>query len=332
MTDSMFDQRPIVLACDGAYAPQLATCLRSIVEADRGNWPLGFHILTEGFSVETRARVHGSLPPGSASINWIPVDVSDFQNCWTMEHVSKMTFARLLIPSVFPETVSKVIYLDADILVLDSLSPLWDADLEGHPIGAVLDDVDRHIKVDTPGFEGVPRVRAYFSAGILIIDLHRWREERIAEKARNYALGNPSSPYYDQDALNVVCDGRWKPLDARWNYQGHIDNRIEDLPSGQAPGIVHFVTMLKPWKPSSLNPNASLYDRFRRRTLFARTLREIVLDSLEVSWCRCRGFLGRQWPLRSLRNYLATIRSRNKRSKGGCLSPEAARQIGPSGR
>ena len=65
-----------------------------------------------------------------------------------------MTFARFLIPNMFPESVSRVLYLDSDILVIDDLRALWQTDLEGAVLGAVEDHIDRLLKTGEPGFGG----------------------------------------------------------------------------------------------------------------------------------------------------------------------------------
>lgn len=283
--------RPILLASDGAYRAQLATCLRSIVESNRTSWPLEFHVLVSDFPEDDRARVLASLPSASASIRWVPIDTEQFREFWTADHMSAMTFARLLVPKSLPDHVSKVLYLDADLIVLDDLSPLWDVDLSGKPVGAVLDSIDSRLQAGAPGFERVPRVGAYFNAGVLLIDLERWREERISERALDYLQRNPSLPYCDQDALNVTCDGRWTRLHPRWNYQDHRELRILDLPHDRWPGIVHFCTSLKPWKPNCLHPNATLYDDFRKRTRFARGTLQLAVDHLQTSWSRLKRFL-----------------------------------------
>ena len=281
---------PLVFACDEAYAMPLATTLRSIVEANASSWPLEFHVLSDDFSERTRGRLVNSLPEGSASIRWVPVGLDLFRDFSTLRHVSKVTYTRLLIPRVFPATVSRVLYLDADLLLLDALGPLWETDLDGAVVGAVSDEfIVPAINAGAPGFEGVPQVRDYFNAGVLLIDLARWREERITEKALDYLARHPQSPYSDQDALNVACDRLWTKLDPRWNFQPHgitgkFNQRISDLRPDQRPFIVHFVTVEKPWYWRVRSPNAEFYDAFRSRTLFARTPRDRLLVALRAGW------------------------------------------------
>jgi lipopolysaccharide biosynthesis glycosyltransferase len=283
---------PIVLACDVAYSMPLATTLRSIVESNRNCWPLEFHVLSAGFSNVIQGKVFDSLPKGSASVRWVEVDLKLFREFSTISYISKMTYARFLIPWVFPETISRVLFLDADLLVLDDLEKLVGEDLEGAIVGAVLDlGIDQKIKDNNPRVSNVPRVRDYFNAGVLLIDLDRWRSEKISERAIEYLSRHPQSPFSDQDALNVACDGRWKKLDARWNAQDHANKEFSTMNREQLPGIIHFVTSLKPWDARSLSLNARFYDAFRNRTCFARTSRDIVKDCIWHAWCRSKSIV-----------------------------------------
>ena len=81
---------PLVLACDTAYAMQLATTLRSIVETNRSGWPLEFHVLSDGLlkntneSHEFPANRFGIDPLGTSG----PGALS---GCATPPYMSKMT-------------------------------------------------------------------------------------------------------------------------------------------------------------------------------------------------------------------------------------------------
>lgn len=298
---------PIVLACDEAYAMPLATTIRSIIDAHPSRWPVILYVLSGGISRATRARILDSLPPGSADLNWIPIEQSSFSGFGTLQHVSPMTFARFRIPEVLPATVSRILYLDADVLVLNDLSPLWRADLHGCAVGAVLDALDVYLQgngqipAHLPCLDQIPRVQDYFNAGVLLIDVERWRDQQISKRALDYLREHPMSPFSDQDALNVACDGAWWRLDECWNFQDHYRTRVSRLPAHAQPVIIHFVTRLKPWCPESMSVNAGLYDHFRRRTLFARSLEERMHDSIVGVWFRFKRMLWRHSVFRALR-------------------------------
>ena len=102
-------------------------------------------------------------------------------------HYTIDTYTRLWLGEFFPQTVDRVLYLDADIVVVGSIAPLWNVDLGGALMGAV----------DIPGSDrGVTRLgmRAedgYFNAGVLVIDLKQWRATRAEETVLDYIRANP---------------------------------------------------------------------------------------------------------------------------------------------
>jgi lipopolysaccharide biosynthesis glycosyltransferase len=286
--DSDVAPMQVVMACDADYAMPLATALRSFVESNRGSWPIEFHMLSDGFDDAIKKRVLDSLPVGSVLIHWVPLDLMLFQGLWTRDDVSKMTFARLMIPKMLPNSISKVLYLDTDILVLGDLKPLWETNLEDSVLGAVLDNLDSHFKSGRSGYEDAPRVQNYFNAGVLLIDLDRWRKEQVSEKALAYMDRHRKTPFMDQDALNVVCDGRWKSLDHRWNFHDCWSRSISNLSLADRPVIAHFVSIMKPWNTGMLSVNACFYDTFRRRTCFARTKSDKLKDCIQRAWARLK--------------------------------------------
>jgi lipopolysaccharide biosynthesis glycosyltransferase len=301
---------PLVFASDESYAMPLATALRSIVEAKRTVDPLEVYILYSTFQDRTRTRVMNSLPPGSISIHWVAVDLTRFEACWTTPYLSAMTYARLMIPEMLPQCISKVLYLDADILVFDDLIALQEIDLNDAAVGAVLDRLDSRIKAgETLWTNDLPCVRNYFNAGVLLIDLERWREDRVSERAFDYLIQHPRSPLSDQDALNVVCNGAWRQLEPRWNFLNDYETQMLGTAVGKGPAIVHFAGRLKPWQAGVLDPNARLYDLIRSRTRFARTTRDKVRDSVEAPlrffqsglWSQLKRALRRNETLRRIR-------------------------------
>ena len=273
---------PIVLACDQNYAMPLATTLRSLVDSNQRHWPLDITILSDGFTDALKQRVLDSLPTGSVGVRWYPVDTARYANYPLMPHHSRMTYARFQLEHVFGPEVRRVVYLDTDILVLGDLEELSKTPLGGAVLAAVPDDfVDTSIRAGiAANLVGVPQVARYFNAGILVIDLDRWRRHEVARRSIEYMARFPNSPYSDQDGLNSACDRTWAAIDKRWNFQQHLRVRIDDLADHERPAIVHFITGKKPWLPKSTSLNATMYRRFRDRTQFREQPMERMMATL----------------------------------------------------
>lgn len=319
---------PLVFACDEDYAMPLATALRSIAEADRSAPQIEVYVLSANFSEKTKQKVIDSLPRGSLSIRWLSVDLAAFSHFSTLKHISTATYARFLISSMLPESIHRILYLDADILVLKDLTPILELDLEGAVLGAVVDRrLDAMAKTGNTTIEGLPHVRAYFNAGVLLIDFDRWRAERISEKSLAYLERNPHSPYSDQDALNVACDGLWKRMDPRWNfYQIDLEKPLAALAPAERPGIVHFQGWQKPWEAKTLNVNARFYDGFRSQTSFAYTPQERLKDVPLVIWSRVKRTLRQSSVFSQLWNQIRSLQASAGRNAGRRFSNVQGKQ------
>jgi lipopolysaccharide biosynthesis glycosyltransferase len=290
------------MACDEAYAMPLATSIRSLVEANRSwNHPHVF-VLTSHITDSTKKQVTSSLPWGAISIEWIHVDLLEFSNFSILSYLSTTTYARLLLPYVIPNDITRILYLDADVLVLDDLEPLWNTAMEDVAVGAVVDvwstkNWDRlMLQTNSEDTLSEPDINfgAYFNAGVMLVDLARWRRDQISERALAYLRRYPQSPLSDQDALNVACSGRWMQLDRRWNC--HYGDAVQCISSvEQKPAILHFAGKWKPWQARNLSRNALFYDEIRSRTQFARGFWEKTTDVFARNWMRIKRQL-KQYP------------------------------------
>lgn len=297
---------PIVFAADAAFAAPLATALRSLAESNIQAWPLDIHVINEGMNEATKQRIVNSLPEDCAAITWHSIETFRFASQFsTRPGISRMTFARLLLPRFLPTTCTRALYLDADIIVLDTLEQLWNLDLDGAIIAAVPDYcLDSVAARNNPGLKTSLPIDRYFNAGMIFLDLEKWRSEKISERALEYLDRVPTAEYADQDALNFVCAGRWKELQPAWNFQFDPFHSIAVTVREHNLKVVHFVTNVKPWRSGSLSPNVGFYDAYRSRTRFALSHRERLSSALKRIFSR---LLVRSALLRRVRSWVASV-------------------------
>ena len=196
-------------------------------------------------------------------------------------HFVPHVYARLFATERLPAEVRRFIYVDGDVLVLDDIEKLWSTDLNGASLAAVQDLAVPRVSSPmglkhfrTLGFDAEA---PYCNAGVYVADVAAWRKARIGQAALAYLEEyRDHINLLDQDALNAVIKGSWKPLDYRWNLVSGPAGRsfcprdgldIAQLERAVAnPGIVHFAGLLKPWVyPSLGSPWADEYARELRR-------------------------------------------------------------------
>jgi|GEM_PF-1773282 len=186
--------------------------------------------------------------------------------------VTAATLLRFLLPSVLKD-IDRVVYLDCDLVVLKDITTLYDTDLLDFPLAACLDFWLTGAPPFAPPIVGwgvgewhkflseVVRLadyKAYFNAGVLVMDLKRFRNAGLIDAAEEFLeQTNYKTVFVDQDALNHVINGAFVRLDSRWNVFG---NRSEtDLNSADCeiaasaalsrsdPWIIHYAGRYKPW-------------------------------------------------------------------------------------
>ena len=153
---------------------------------------------------------------------------------------------RLELPRLLPDC-RRTIYLDADTIVEHDLRELWDEADGGAPLWARQDwmfPVMSHpfLRGRCNGL-GMRPDDPYFNSGVLVLDLDEWRVGQHGQRVIDFLRANSAHcPWLDQDALNAVFRGRWKPLGPRWN---RYPREVEQL---EPSGIIHYVGADgKPW-------------------------------------------------------------------------------------
>ncbi|MBM6997256.1 glycosyltransferase family 8 protein [Paenibacillus sp. DXFW5] len=181
------------------------------------------------------------------------------------EHLTIQTLYRLLAPILLPKDINKVLYLDCDVIVEDDISKLYAIDLEDYHLAATNELSYEMIKLLE-----LERDTYYFNAGVILINLKKWREEDFWLTCRTYALTHPDKLVYgDQDILNGVLRGNWKRFHLKWNsttnfsffedqYSKHFGiGEVEQAVS--TPSIIHYIGRYKPWYVFCSHPYQERY-------------------------------------------------------------------------
>lgn len=246
----------ICLIGDKDYLLQLTTCLKSIF---RFNRQCNIYIFNQDIPQEWFLSIRDIATQFDSQIHDIRLFDSELAQNWpTHDHISHMSYARYFIPKYIPE--DRVLYLDSDTLVCQSLDSLCSLDLQGYPLAAV---------PDPSGIE--------FNAGVLVIDNKKWRKEQILEQLiqttqAEQAIKEANPDYLfngDQTVLNKVFAHNWLELDKVENLQvGHdmvafYSNWTNHFSQSTAfPRIIHFTTRHKPWSTFSSHRYRDLWWTF----------------------------------------------------------------------
>jgi lipopolysaccharide biosynthesis glycosyltransferase len=265
----------IALLCcgDDTYAMPLAVMLYSASANLPPPWRLRVYLMEGGITPESRRRLEKKIAGyGNVDLEWRHVNLNVFSHLPVLRRINSTMYIRLLMENVLPPELQRIIYLDGDLIVEGDLSEMWREDFRGAALLAVCDYGSATIRPELPipGIDDSLRKNApYFNSGVLLIDLNRWRSDRIGPAVLDYVdKFKPHVRFPDQDGLNAVLFGKWRSLDLSWNAQ--VDNLIspDQLGSTDAdaeirrrrdellfhPRIQHYAGRKKPWNAGRFKP------------------------------------------------------------------------------
>jgi lipopolysaccharide biosynthesis glycosyltransferase len=265
------DNKQMVVACgsDENFAMPLAVMLYSLVSNIKTGTHVHIYVLSLGITCETQNRLRGVSHRSDIklTLDFIEVNADRLDNLPSGGHISPAAYLRLFIPALLPEECDKVLYLDSDMLIRHDVTPLWELDVKDYSLLAAPDALITSIASEGGPFNwkkiGIPADNFYFNSGVLLLNLKKWREENLTQKALEYVLENREQiKYHDQEALNAVCYDSWAEFDMTWNVmvvmllkaripnppselQRYIEANFDDL--WNRPAICHFASPIKPW-------------------------------------------------------------------------------------
>lgn len=246
MSDSNID---IVFSIDKKYRHDLAIVINSIYKScdkDKDtSYDLFFHILVDNH--ETKKQLSHNLKLlDDICIYEIKVLDDNHKDIITkyMRVVEQglnidniMNFARFFLPYYFD--LSKVLYLDSDIIVNRDISELYELDFDNNYFMAkTIDEQTR-----------------YFNAGIYLTDFEYWKKHNITNKCIDIMKRHKESKqglfkHGTQPILNMIFKDNYTELNPLWNVTGlgHNNNISKDILDNAY--ILHWTGKNKPIKNS----------------------------------------------------------------------------------
>ncbi|ARA94428.1 hypothetical protein AWN76_015550 [Rhodothermaceae bacterium RA] len=236
----------------------------SLVRAAANN-PLNIWIFHTDLGGHEIAVVRSMLEGREANVkvNVISFDGDRLGN-WKGLHGEIVPFVKIFIAeSVSPE-VERILYLDADVIVLSGILNLFNIDMDGNVVAAVSHEtVNRSYARSLylgEGFGGGDRI---FNSGVMLIDVSRWKNGGISDRLVRFVDTNHNRyDGADQVPMNVILRNRVMFLPVRYNKRVSPGKRFD--PGNLKEGIIHFVGIPKPWDlGGKLNVNYGIYESFR---------------------------------------------------------------------
>ena len=253
-------KKAVVFSADLSYMEKLETAMKSLCAYQD---QLKIYVLNEDLPTEWFTIMNQRLRQLDSEVINCRMSPEQFQSfSLPSDHIHYATYFRYAIPEFVEE--ERILYLDCDMIFTQDLSPLFEVDLKGYGLGAVVDK---------------PTTTDGFNAGLLVIDKTWWQEHQVTDALFDLTRKHHQQVYGDQGILNLYFKDAWFPLPWTYNLQVGSDKDqylYGDLDWYDAfqgiPAVIHYTSHNKPWTSKRFN-------RFREQWWFyyALSWEEILL-------------------------------------------------------
>lgn len=251
----------IVFASDNNYAQHTAVAMASVLVNTKVSQRIQFYLIDDEIQQENKEKITKTVQNLGGNIEFIKIKNSKLEDCYVSGELSRASYFRLDIANILDESIEKIIYLDCDLLVYDDIEKMWQLDMGGKPVAATCDlgiMASARVRKQKNKFIGLPFDAPYFNAGVLMMDLKKWRDGNYAEAIIALATQN-KYPNHDQDALNKFFMNNWQEIPLRWDVIPPVFNlffkilnkpdlRKKAIEAKLNPAIFHYAGGYKPWE------------------------------------------------------------------------------------
>lgn len=274
----------IALCSDNNYVPHASALIASVAE-NNYNGSFSFFVLCNNVNLENikilKAQANNynnvkiSIIDSSSIKEWLGIKVPST--------IAISAYIRLFLADLLPKDVDKILYLDCDIVVCNSLAELFQTNIDDFYVAGCydIDTIFSKSKIDLPAEE------PYLNSGVLYINLKKWRDENCTSKFIEYLKNRDGTVYHhDQGIINKICKGEKKIMHPKYNVlTAYYDFKFKELKKSsfpfysqseilnakESPVILHFTPSLsnRPWIKNSNHPFKSKYLSFKSKTHWA---------------------------------------------------------------
>lgn len=237
----------ILLTANSRYLCAIKTVIYSLREHTRQ--PIEVYLLYNQMSAQDLDDLREyAKNKCSASLVGYHVKEDFFESLKMEEHFSPIIYYRLIAQKLLPDTVSRILYLDVDVMINENIDSFYNTDFQGNSIIAC---ENRDDSSEYKERLGLKKTSHYVNAGVILFNMDYVRkmvpEKDVIECIRKYS---GIMKWYDQDILNILYeDSMICCRDGRYNFQtGGSPEKVQGFKESlKKAKIIHFTGSLKPW-------------------------------------------------------------------------------------
>ena len=195
---------------------------------------------------------------GTVDFHFVRVPETLFDGFPETSRYPKQIYYRLAAPLLLPRELDRILYLDVDLVVINSLRELYETDFEGSYYAGCTHTREFLTRLNQARLQSEKAV-AYINTGVLLMNLPVLRDVICLEEISSYVIAHEKALILpDQDILTALYGDKIKLVDTmRYNLSdrvltfynaAHPKERRDVDWVRENTAIVHYCGRNKPWK------------------------------------------------------------------------------------
>lgn len=264
----------ILVTLDAGYLHPLSVMLRSLSAANPG-CRFRVYILHSSLTEENLSYLRDRLSGAACELREIRVtdEAEALEAAPTTDRYPREMYYRIFAAQYLPEELDRILYLDPDILVINSIEELYHTDMGDNLFAACshvheslrkLNEMRLHLIKGTP----------YINSGVMLLNLPLLRQVQRPETVHQWLRDHQKLCLPDQDVISALYGDRILLLDARRYNLGekyYLSCRMRPFEQEEPMNLdwvrrhtvcIHYCGRNKPWKPHYMGELGLFYQEF----------------------------------------------------------------------
>lgn len=291
----------VVYAADDNFIPVMGVSIVSLLKNNRDMSNINVTILATNVSELNKQKINDLFNKYDRYLpRWI--DATNIEDTLgqkvNQDRGSVSQYARIFLNDIFGEEVDRVLYLDCDTLIVDSIRNLWNINLQGNTIAALKDSFSKYYRKNI----SLDQNDIMFNSGVMLIDMDKWRQNKVEEKVLNFIKEkNGNVQQGDQGVLNAILSKQTLPISPSYNfatvftdlsydqmvkYRKPVSFYSEDeiIEAQRDLHIIHYTSHFfspRPWQEGCTNKYLNLWLDYRKMTPWGNEKLDTVNNSFK---------------------------------------------------
>ena len=263
----------VLVTLDRNYLKVLRTMLYSLSQSDSTGIFI-VYVAHNSLTEDDFAALQAVLP--RTELIDVPLSEEMFQDAPIFDRYPKEMYYRLFAAQYLPQELDRILYLDPDLVVINSLRSLYEIDFGDNLFAAASHIESRTFKNFNRRRLHLSEQARYINSGVMMMNLSLLRTQQDPQQIYQFIEEHKNTLLLpDQDVVNALYADRTIFLDPLIYNLGEKYLRLKNLhlPKEEKLGIdwvrqhtaiIHYYGRNKPWKEGYHGKLGVFYDFFTR--------------------------------------------------------------------